>query len=134
MNPACNTFFFEHVRANFRTPEIPGGLHINSRYFWWTSHGLQICLVDSTWLHMDYKSPSGVHLGACGTPDDLTNGVHMFHMNSMWTPEIRGFHSSDSRWTPDKAHVESTFTPSESVAQCKVHVHVQLLLNDHLCL
>ena len=68
---------------------------------------------------MDYKphwTVGGVHIGASGAPDDLKNGVHIFHMESMWTPDIVGFYGSHSRWTPVKAHVESMWSPSESVA------------------
>jgi hypothetical protein len=55
-------------------------------------------------------------MGVSGVPDDLTTGVHILHMDSMWTPEIMRFHGSNSTWTPDKVHVESKWSPSGSVA------------------
>jgi hypothetical protein len=61
-------------------------------------------LVDSTWtphgINMDYRplwTLDGVHIGASGVPDDPQNELHIFHIDSMWTPEIVGFHGSDSR-------------------------------------
>ena len=103
---------------------------MDSRFVWWTPHGVQIFLVDFTWLHMDYKSPGGIHLDASGTPDDLTNGVHMLHMDSMWTPEISGFYGSDSRWTPDGLQIKSMWSPHS--LQVKVWLSVKCTPDGNL--
>lgn len=65
---------------------------------------------------MNYRPLDGVHIGGSGVPDDPQNGLHIFHIDSMWTPGIVGFHGSDSRWSPDKVHVESSWSSSGGVA------------------
>ena len=83
------------------TPDISGGLHMNSTWTPDVSGGLHM---DSTWNQYELQttldsrwSLDGVHIGASGVPDDPQNELHIFHIDSMWTPEIVGFHGSDSR-------------------------------------